>query len=82
MDLETKFNVKIYGKERPARITKELKAELKGVVGGKTLKRMKLEAVDCPVLKKEVPFIDCFACKNHIRRFKGEVHCLGEALTQ
>ncbi|HSD04740.1 MAG TPA: hypothetical protein VLB45_03190, partial [Nitrosopumilaceae archaeon] len=35
------------------------KLKLKGV-SPKMLKRMKEEAVDCPVLKEEVGFIQCF----------------------
>ena len=53
---------------------------LKGVASGKLMARMKREAIDCPVLGRQRPFLECFACKNFIRRFKGEVHCLGEPL--
>lgn len=78
--MDTRFVVKIYGKDKPARISKEIQASLKGVVSGKMIKKMKLEAVDCPVLKREAPFLECFICVNHIRRFKGEVHCAGNPL--
>ena len=38
------------------------KLKLKGV-SPKMLKRMKEESVDCPVLKSELPFIQCFVVK-------------------
>ena len=73
----TKFEVKIYEAEKPKRVSKEVQAQIKGVAGGKMLKRMKREAVDCPLVKAEVPFLACFACGSFIRRFKGTVHCAG-----
>lgn len=78
--METKYTVKIFGIEKPVRISKELKANLKGVVSGKSLKRMKLEEIDCPVNKKNMSFLECFVCPNHIRRVLGMVDCLGEPL--
>jgi hypothetical protein len=42
------------------------------------LKRMKLEAVDCPVLKTEIGFIQCYVCKNFHSRISGKVYCKGE----
>lgn len=78
--METKYTVKIYNIEKPIRLSSELKEMLKGVVSGKSLKRMKLEEVDCPVLEKKFPFLECFVCPNHIRRILGEVNCTGEPL--
>ena len=78
--MESKYTVKIYTIEKPYRVPKELKETLKGVVSGKKLKRMKLEEVNCPVLQKNVPFLNCFVCPNHIRRVTGEVNCTGEPL--
>ncbi|MFQ6134978.1 MAG: hypothetical protein ACE5KU_04090 [Nitrososphaerales archaeon] len=78
--MEPEYNVKIYEKEKPARISKVIQDSVKGVVSGKMMKRMKLEAVDCPVLERETPFLECFVCPNHLRRFKGEVHCAGNPL--
>jgi len=78
--LEPRFTVKIYLKPEPFKIKKEIQVSLKGVLGPKKIKAMKFEAVDCPVLKSEVPFLQCFVCPNHLRRFKGEVHCEGNAL--
>jgi len=73
----TKYEVKIYGTEKPNKVSKEVQAQIKGIAGGKMLKRMKHEAVDCPLVKAEVPFLACFACSSFIRRFKGTVHCAG-----
>jgi len=53
------------------------KLKLKGV-SPKMLKRMKLEAVDCPVLKDEVGFVQCYVCKNFHSRITGQVYCRGE----
>jgi hypothetical protein len=55
------------------------KLKLKGV-SPKMLKRMKEESVDCPVLKKEVSFIQCFICPNFQSRVSGQVLCKGDAL--
>ena len=55
------------------------KLKLKGV-SPKMLKRMKLEAVDCPVLVQEVGFIQCYVCKNFNSRVTGQVYCRGDPL--
>ena len=55
------------------------KLKLKGV-SPKMLKRMKEEAVDCPVVKNELPFIQCFVCPNFQSRVSGKVLCKGDPL--
>lgn len=55
------------------------KLKLKGV-SPKMLKKMKEESIDCPVLKKEVPFIQCFVCSNFQSRISGKVLCKGDPL--
>jgi hypothetical protein len=55
------------------------KLKLKGV-SPKMLKRMKEEAVDCPVLKDEVGFVQCFVCPNFQSRITGKVLCKGDPL--
>ena len=55
------------------------KLKLKGV-SPKMLKRMKEEAVDCPVLRTEVGFIQCFVCPNFQSRVTGKVLCKGDQL--
>ncbi|HJW20604.1 MAG TPA: hypothetical protein VJ571_08635 [Candidatus Nitrosotalea sp.] len=55
------------------------KLKLKGV-SPKMLKRMKEESVDCPVVKSELPFIQCFVCPNFQSRVSGKVLCKGDPL--
>lgn len=72
-----KYVVQVLTPERSPPTPKQFVQDLKGVVGGKQMARMKKEAVDCPVLEKRVSFVQCFACPNFIRRVKGEVGCRG-----
>jgi len=53
---------------------------LKGV-SPKMLKKMKLEAVDCPVFEKELGFVQCYVCSNFHSRIMGKVYCKGEPLS-
>ena len=55
------------------------KLKLKGV-SPKMLKRMKQEYVECPVLKNDTHFIQCFVCKNFQSRVMGDVLCKGDPL--
>ena len=77
--------------DKSIKLTDEAKAELRNIgmmddkgklklkgVSPKMLKRMKLEAVDCPVLKAEVGFVQCYVCKNFHSRISGQVYCKGE----
>jgi len=77
MSAETKFKVNIYAAATPKRIPKAVTTELKGGVSPKTIARMKKESVNCPVLKKEVGFLVCFACPSFLRRVSGVVDCAG-----
>jgi hypothetical protein len=89
----TKYVVPVRQVEKTVKLSEEAKAELRGIgmmddkgklklkgVSPKMLKRMKLEAVDCPVLKTEVGFVQCYVCKNFHSRVTGEVFCKGEPL--
>ncbi len=92
-ELERKYEVDIKKTEEKQKITKELKTilqasgmmdekgklKLKGV-SPKMLKRMKQEYVDCPVLKENTQFIQCFVCPNFQSRVMGQVFCKGEPL--
>ena len=92
-ELEHKFEVEIKereGKQKlPDRVKEELKEsgmmdekgklKLKGV-SPKMLKKMKQEFVDCPVLKEETHFIQCFVCPNFQSRVMGKVLCKGDKL--
>ncbi|HEX2615431.1 MAG TPA: hypothetical protein VHL10_08045 [Nitrososphaera sp.] len=79
--------------EKSIKLTDEAKAELQSVgmmdekgklklkgVSPKMLKRMKLEAVDCPVLNKETAFVQCYVCRNYHSRIMGKVYCKGDPL--
>jgi hypothetical protein len=89
----TKYVVPVRQVEKILKLSEEAKTELRGIgmmddkgklklkgVSPKMLKRMKLEAVDCPVLKTEVGFVQCYVCKNFHSRVTGEVFCKGEPL--
>jgi len=88
-----KYIVPIRPVEKTVRITDEAKAELQSSgmmdekgklkikgVSPKMLKRMKLEAVDCPVLNKEIGFLQCYVCRNFFSRPTGKVFCKGDPL--
>jgi hypothetical protein len=90
---ESKYVVPVKQVEKSLKLTDQAKAELHSVgmmddkgklklkgVSPKMLKRMKLEAVDCPVLEKEVGFIQCYVCKNFHSRITGQVYCKGDPL--
>ncbi len=76
--MEAKYSIEIRMPDKPIPVSKELVQDLKGAAGGKLLARMKKEALDCPVKKKTVSFVECFGCKNFLRRVKGTVGCKGE----
>lgn len=89
----TKYVVPVRQVEKTLKLSEEAKTELRGIgmmddkgklklkgVSPKMLKRMKLEAVDCPVLKTGVGFVQCYVCKNFHSRVTGEVYCKGEPL--
>ena len=90
---ETKFLVPVKQVEKAVKLSNDSKNELKSVgmmddkgklklkgVSPRMLRRMKLEAVDCPVLQSEVGFIQCYVCKNFHSRISGQVYCRGEPL--
>ncbi|MEM0446417.1 MAG: hypothetical protein QW574_03110 [Candidatus Nitrosocaldus sp.] len=55
------------------------KLKIKGL-SAKMLSRMKKEYVECPVLSRDVNFIECYVCSNFISRMRGQVYCKGEPL--
>ncbi|MDA4123883.1 MAG: hypothetical protein OK438_00340 [Thaumarchaeota archaeon] len=77
MSTETKFKVNVYPSPKPKKVPKVVSAELKGGASPKAISRMKKESVDCPVVKKEVGFLVCFACPSFLRRVSGVVDCAG-----
>ncbi|MGQ0772655.1 MAG: hypothetical protein ACT4NT_07795 [Nitrososphaerota archaeon] len=92
-ELEHKYEVEIKAAEKmqkiPDNVKEELKAsgmmddkgklKLKGV-SPKMLKKMKQEFVECPVLKSDIHFIQCFVCPNFQSRVMGKVLCKGSPL--
>lgn len=92
-ELEHKYEVVVQTTEKRQKIPDNVKAELKASgmmddkgklklkgVSPKMLKRMKQEYVDCPVLKEETHFIQCFVCPNFQSRVMGKVLCKGDPL--
>ena len=92
-ELEHKFEVEILEREGKQKLPDDVKAELKSSgmidekgklklkgVSPKMLKRMKQEYVDCPVLKDDTHFIQCFVCPNFQSRVRGKVLCKGNKL--
>ena len=91
--VQTKYTVPVKQVEKSFKLTDQAKDELRSIgmmddkgklklkgVSPKMLKRMKLEAVDCPVLVQEVGFIQCYVCKNFNSRVTGQVYCRGDPL--
>ena len=92
-ELEHKYEVKVKQREGRQKLPDDVKNELKASgmmdekgklklkgVSPKMLKKMKQEYVDCPVLKKEAHFIQCFVCPNFQSRVMGSVLCKGDSL--
>lgn len=90
---ETKFLVPVKQVENSVKLTNEAKDELKSIgmmddkgklklkgVSPRMLRRMKLEAVDCPVFQSEIGFIQCYVCRNFHSRVSGQVYCRGDPL--
>ena len=90
-ELEHKHEVKVQSREGRQKLPDNVKEILKGSgmmdekgklklkgVSPKMLKRMKQEFVDCPVLKEEIHFIQCFVCPNFQSRVMGNVLCKGD----
>jgi len=92
-ELEHKYEVEVKSREGRQKLPDDVKQELKtsGMmdekgklklkgVSPKMLKKMKQEYVECPVLKGEVHFIQCFVCPNFQSRVMGSVLCKGDSL--
>jgi len=88
-----KYLVPIKHVDKPIKLTDKAKVELQSTgmmdakgklkikgVSPKMLKRMKEEAVDCPVFTQEIGFLQCYVCPNFFSRPVGKVFCKGEPL--
>lgn len=92
-ELEHKYEVEIKASEKLQKLPEDVKNELKASgmmddkgklklkgVSPKMLKKMKQEYVDCPVLKQDIQFVQCFVCPNFQSRVMGKVLCKGTPL--
>ena len=92
-ELEHKYEVDIHQTEERQKIPDNVKEELKksgmmdekgklklNGVSPKMLKKMKQEYVECPVLKTDIHFVQCFVCPNFQSRVMGKVLCKGDPL--
>jgi len=92
-ELEHKYEVVIKETEDKQKLPEDIKVELKASgmmddkgklklkgVSPKMLKKMKQEFVECPVLKENIQFIQCFVCPNFQSRVMGKVLCKGDKL--
>ncbi len=90
-ELEHKYEVEVKAAEKLQKLPDEVKDELKASgmmddkgklklkgVSPKMLKKMKQEYVDCPVLKQDIQFVQCFVCPNFQSRVMGKVLCKGD----
>lgn len=64
---------------KPSKAIRVSKAERdkakKGGLSAKMIRRMKLEAVDCPMTGKTESAVFCYNCPNSVRRVRGVIHC-------
>ncbi len=92
-ELPHKYEVAVKAATSPHKLSDKVKEDLKASgmmddkgklkikgVSPKMLKRMKEEAVDCPVLKSEIGYIECSFCSNFQSRVMGKVLCKGDPL--
>ncbi|OLC86747.1 MAG: hypothetical protein AUJ08_01605 [Thaumarchaeota archaeon 13_1_40CM_3_50_5] len=64
-----KYVVPIKQVEKPIKMTDQAKTELQSS-----------GAVDCPVLKQDIGFLQCYVCPNYFSRPVGKVYCKGDPL--
>ena len=75
-----RYELPVVKLERAMRVPKEIAEQVSKIGSKKFVSQLKKEAVDCPVLGKRVPFLQCYVCKNFVRRIRGVVYCRGEPL--
>ncbi len=79
-----KYEVAVEKLDKALPLPRELNEQVKDALGNvsrKMLSEMRKEAVQCPVLGRQVPFLQCYTCKNFVRRVRGVVHCRGDPLS-
>ncbi|MFB0551066.1 MAG: hypothetical protein ACETVV_00665 [Nitrososphaeria archaeon] len=68
--------IKVFQPDEAIKVSKaEVKTAKKGGLSAKMIRRMKLEAVDCPMTGKLESAVFCYNCSNYVRRVRGVVHC-------
>ncbi|HID17318.1 TPA: hypothetical protein EYP26_03400 [Candidatus Bathyarchaeota archaeon] len=77
---EIKYELRIEQAAKAIPTPKECVESLKGVLGQKQISKMKKESLNCAVKGRNVSFIECFSCKNFVRRVRGVVYCRGNSL--
>lgn len=77
-----KYEVPVIELERAMRVPREFTERIKGGLSKSMIRKLKRQAVECPVLNKRVAFIVCYFCPNFVRRVKGVVYCRGEPLKE
>lgn len=80
MPADHRYEVPVKRLERAIRVKAAIKKKLEETLGKSTVRKLAKDAVDCPVLGKEVSFIICYSCPNFVRRYRGVVHCKGDPL--
>jgi hypothetical protein len=76
-----KFEVEVVKLDKALKINAELLKDLKQArLSRKMIAEMRREAVECPILGKQVPFLQCYNCRNFVRRVRGRVYCRGNPL--
>ena len=75
-----KYIVEVIKLDKPIRVPRKYSEKFKGILSARKIRRMKYEAVECPVMKKRVAFLECYFCPNFVRRVMGLVYCRGNAL--
>ena len=77
-----RYEVPVVKLSRAMRIPKEVLEQVSNIGSKRFVRQLRREAVDCPVLRKSVPFLQCYICKNFVRRIRGIVYCRGEPLEE
>ncbi len=75
-----KYEVPVIELPRAMRVPKEISDLLKNALTKSMARKLKRQAVDCPVKGKRVSFAECYFCPNFLRRIRGVVYCKGEPL--
>ena len=68
--------INIFKPSKPVKVSKADRDKAKkGGLSVKMIRRMKLEAVHCPMTAKTESAVFCYSCSNFVRRVRGFVHC-------